>query len=271
MNLLTRLVLTILSVGACRADMNDIEALYRSLLAQQGVSRIPTPTDIYRRVDGFVLHDASPEQMAVILPLAAACLDSANPVVRADGMMLISTLAIARPDNASLLGPYYEKIAAFLTDSDPGMKLPAIATLASGYPTPAPVALAYLARHLNDQQNSGDQFVAISSGLLKGASSDPSAVRAVLAALRARPDHESLSGILTQRLGLLRITTPEALEFIRDGLSGKAAPLRLTAVEAIAQMPKAVRDGFAADLQRMLANPDESPEVQARAAQVLIQ
>jgi hypothetical protein len=251
--------------------MNAIEVLYRAILSQQDASGIPTPTDLAGQVDGFVLRGASPEQIRALLPLAAACLESSIPVVRKDGMLLMSTVAVARLDNASLLEPYFEKLAAFLTDTDAGMKGPAITALVYGYPRPAPKALPYIAAHLNDDQNSGEQFRVMSGALLAGSPSDPATVRNVLAALQKRPDHETLAGGMMGALGQQKITTAEALKFIRDGLNDKNALVRLAAVEAIGNMPKGVRDGFATDLQRLLANPDESPEVHARAAQVLIQ
>jgi len=271
MKLSLKMALAILSMGIGRADMNSIETLYRAIVSQSG-GRVPTRMDLLLPVTGDdALREASPQQIEALLPLAAACLESSNPVVREDGMLLISTVAVARPDNIALLAPYVEKIASFLTDPDIGMRGSAIMTLAYGHPKPAPVALQYLARHLTDEQNSSDQFVAISAALLMGSPSDPGTVRTVLATLKGRPDHELLTGTFIQELGRQRITTPDALEFIRAGLGGKSAPVRLTALETIGRMPKDVRDRFAADLQRLLSNSYELPEIHAKAAQVLVQ
>jgi len=271
MKLFARLVLTILSLAICRADMSEIETLFRSIVSQQDPSRVPKLQDLIGPVTGNnVLRDATPEQVERVLPLAAMCLESTNPAVRGHGMLLLSTVAAVRPDNVSLLAPYFEKVAPFLTDPEAGMKQAAIGVLAYGFPKPAK-ALVYLAAHLNDGLNSDTQFMMIAGALLVASPSDGNVVRSVLAALQKRPDHDLLAGAMIEGLGQQKITAEDALQFIRKGLTDKTAAVRRTAVDAVGNMPKDTRSFFAPDLQRILANSDEDPEVLARAREVLIQ
>jgi hypothetical protein len=72
-------------------------------------------------------------------------------------------------------------------------------------------------------------------------------------------------------LGREKITTDEALQFVRSALSSEKDYIRLTAVETVGKMPRSVRDTFTGDLQRLLANPAESAEVATRVKYVLTQ
>jgi hypothetical protein len=271
MKIIAMLVLAALSPGICQADIYDVGALYRTILAQPDSAHVPGPMEIDQTATEAALRAAPPEQIREVLPLAAKCLDSSDAAVRAAGMHLLFDVALVRPDNASMLSPYFDRIAAFLTDSDMGMKQGAISILAAGFPSPAPQALAILAAHLNDDQNSVGQFNMISGALLIGFPSDAGMVQKVLAALHRRPDREILTGDMLVALGREKIATGESLQFIRSALSSDKDYIRLSAVEAIGKMPRNVRDGFTADLHQLLANNAESAEVTARAKYVLTQ
>jgi hypothetical protein len=225
--------------------------------------------EIDRIVTEAEVRAAQTEQISGALALAAKCLDSSDAAIRAAGMHLFFDVAILRADNASLLSPYFERIASFLTDADIGMKQSAIGVLSSGFPKPAPQALSLLMAHLGDKQNSIAQFNMMAGALLAGAQSDAATFREVLAALQARPDREKLTGDMLVALSREGITTDEALQFIRSSLASDKDYIRLTAVEAVAKMPRSARDTFTGDLQRILANRGESAEVAARANYVL--
>lgn len=269
MKILTRLAIVALSLGTCQADFYDIEALYRTILAAPNGAHVPAPMEIDQTVTEAAVRTAQPEQVSGVLTLAAKCLDSSDAAIRSAGMHLFFDVALLRVDNASLLSPYFERIAPFLTDPDIAMKQSAIGVLSAGLPKPAPQALAFLAAHLSDDRNSIAQFNMISGALLAGAQSDAVTVRQVLAALQRRPDREILTGDMLVALGREKITTEEALQFIRSALSSEKDYIRLTAVETVGKMPRGVRDTFTGDLQRLLANPAESAEVATRVKYVL--
>jgi HEAT repeat protein len=269
---LALLILGAFSLATCLADIRDMETLLRSILSQQDESRIPTPEEWPASTTGdAMLRNASPEQIQELLPLAKRCLESSKLVVRKNGMTLLLGLSVTRPDSATLLAPALESIASLLSESDAGLKQGAIYVLGNLLPKPGPNALAYLAAHLNDERNTGTQFMMISGAFLLTSPSDPDVIRNVLAALQRRPDHELLTGAMIEGLGQQKITTDDAIQFIRSGLSDKIAAVRTTAVEAVGHMPKEIRAGFAADLLRLMASPDETPETRTRAREVLIQ
>jgi len=269
MKILARLAIVAFSLGICQADVYDIEALYRTILAAPNGAQVPVPMEIDQTVTEAAVRAAQPEQISGVLTLAAKCLDASDAAIRAAGMHLFFDVALLRPDNASLLSPYFERIAPFLSDPNIAMKQSAIGVLSAGFPKPAPQALVFLMAHLNDEQNSDAQFNMISGALLIGSPSDAGVVQKVLAALQRRPDREILTGDMLVALGREKITTDEALQFIRSALSSEKDYIRLTAVEALGKMPRGVRDNFTGDLQRLLANPAESAEVTARVKYVL--
>lgn len=272
MKLTKGLLVAAFSWSLCQAALDDVETLYRSILSEQDQTKIPKPTDLIGRIRwSSVLRDASPQEIEAVLPLAERCLESSSRVLQTDGMFLMSGIATIRPDNAVLLAPYFGEIASFLTDPDVGQKQSAIGVLASGFPKPAPKALAYLAAHLGDPQNDGTQFMMISGALLVASPSDRATVSAVLAAMKRRPDSEALTGPMIEALGQQKVATEESIEFLRAGLRDKSAAVRLTALEAVGQMPGDVRLSFSGDIQRLLTNPDEQPQVLEAARRLLTQ
>ncbi len=136
MKILTRLAIAVLFLRTCQADVYDIEALYRTILAAPNGAHAPGPAEIDRTVTEAAVRAAAPGQIAEVLTAAAKCLDSSDAAIRAAGMHLFFDVALLRVDNASLLSPYFERIAPFLTHSDIAMKQSAIGVLSAGPPSP---------------------------------------------------------------------------------------------------------------------------------------
>jgi hypothetical protein len=80
---------------------------------------------------------------------------------------------------------------------------------------------------------------------------------------------QQLEDEIIKDIGLARITNDEALAYVRAGFQNP--PLRITAVQAVGRMPKAVRDQFVSELQAVAADSDERPETRTAAQQVLAQ
>jgi hypothetical protein len=95
-------------------------------------------------------------------------------------------------------------------------------------------------------------------------------VTSVLNLVRQRPELELGSGII-RVLGLTHNTTEEGLNYIRGGLRDKDPATRKVAVEAVGRMSNEYRTKFREELQRLLAQPDETEEIRARALEVLNQ
>jgi hypothetical protein len=68
-----------------------------------------------------------------------------------------------------------------------------------------------------------------------------------------------------------RNTTEEGLDYIRGSLRDKAPAIRMAAVEAVGRMTSENRAKFKDDLQRLLAQSDETEEIRIRALHVLQQ
>ncbi len=267
MALIAVATLAALSPSVCYADINQIGLLYRDILAQQG-SNSPDVGNLTALSD-TALREARPEEIEAVLPIAMKCLDSPNAAVRKAGMQLPFLIVLTRGDNATLLASYVRKIAFFLDDPDVGIKNSAITILSSGNPTPSPQALQYLKAHLGNRQNTSYQFTMIAAALMIPNPQDAKIVSEVLAAWRDRPDHESLTGGMVETLGQAKVTTSDALDLIRSELGSEKDYARVTALEAVRKMPKSVRDGFDAELRKLLADP--SVDVRHAAEEVLKQ
>lgn len=242
------------------ADVTQTQEFFQTILSEQDESRLPEPSDATRR-----LLDAStltPEEVRQVLPLAQRGVKSSMTTVRIHALSLIFNVTF-RPDSASLLEPYVDDIVPFLTDADLAFRREAIVILGQQNPGPSPKAKAALLAHLGDRDNTTRETGMIAGALLVSSPSDRAVVRSVVNLARQRAD-QNLSTDLIRAMGLTGVTTDEALGFIRYHFSDPAPDTRLTCVEAIGRMPKNVREGFAPELTRLVANPDETQETRER-------
>lgn len=179
-------------------------------------------------------------------------------------MLLLVSLA-RRFDGARAIEPYEDLLIPML---DQGNRKAAIYLLGSVYPKPSVGALAALYAHLNDKKGTGEEFGMIAGSLLNSLATDPTIIHAVLVAARNRTE-DGVEDDIVQAIGLARITNEEALAYVRAAFHHP--PDRITAVQAIANMPKAIRDRFSSELQAVAEDPDERPGSRTAARQVLIQ
>ena len=209
---------------------------------------------------------ATADDIRALLPLAEDLLHSPKIKVRGAALLLMLSVSMRPADSSKLLEPYIDDVALVLDDSDQGARNCAIGILGGTHPAPSPKALAYLEAHLNDKANDDDAAKRMGAALLQ--SGNRSAVSKVLALVEPRP---KLQGEIIQMLGTLKITTEDALNFVRAGLKDSQSGVRRTAIDAVGNLPKEVRKGFEQDLLRLMANPDEDPQLRERAQTVLIQ
>jgi HEAT repeat protein len=190
-----------------------------------------------------------------------------TPGLRAQalGLALMMDVTLRFSDGPTLLAPYVDTVAPFLNRTEEGAKSPAIWILGK---SGSPKALAYLADHLNDQNNSSDQALSMSAHLLE--SRDPVYAQKVLNLVEQRPDLKLKSDVINA-LGLYGVIIPEALNLIREGLQDSTGETRRVAIDAIGHLPKEVRKGFEPDLLQVMTIPNLDPTIRDRAQQVIIQ
>jgi hypothetical protein len=120
---------------------------------------------------------------------------------------------------------------------------------------------------LNDKNNGQYEFESIALSLLSARPTEASIVHSVLAGLGRFPGAH-LDVRFIQAFGNLKITSDEALAFIRAGFANPA--VRPTSIEAVARMPPAVLDAFTKELQRTLADPTADPGTKSAASHALM-
>jgi HEAT repeat protein len=249
------------------ADVLEIRAFFQTILSEHDENRLPiSDENTWHLLDTLAL---SPEDVKQVLPLAQVGLKSPIKTVRELSLSLFFNCTF-RPDSASLLEPFTDDIASFLTDSDLEFRRSAIVILGQQNPLPLPKAKATLIFHLGDRDNSARETGMIASALLATSPSDAGTVREIVKLVEQRPELK-LSIQIIRVMGLSHVSTDEAVGFIRSHFSDTDPDVRKTCVEAVERMPKNVRDGFAPELQKMLLNSKETPEIRDRAALVLNQ
>jgi HEAT repeat protein len=257
--------LLVSSAGLCRADVGQLKATFQSFVeALDSDAPRRDPPDPGPMFDA--VRAATADDIRALLPLAEDLLHSPKIKVRGAALLLMLSVSMRPADSSKLLEPYIDDVALALNDSDQGVRNGAIAILGGTHPSPLPKALTYLEAHLNDKTNDDGAAQGIAGALLE--SGDRSAVSKVLALVQQRP---VLQGGVIQMLGRFKITTEDALGFVHAGLRDSKVGIRRTAVDAVGNLPKEVRKGFEQDLLRLMANPDEDPQVRERAQAVLIQ
>jgi hypothetical protein len=265
------LAFCLILVGArySHADVDNVRTLLQSILDQHNESLLPKIPDIAAQIADDI-RTAGAEQVESLLPLAQRCLRSSSPTVRGHGLSLFFSVAF-RSDSSALLKPYIDgDIAPLLDDPDRAFGRGAIYILGNTKPAPLPNALRYLAAHLNDKKNSNLEAGMIAAALVAARPSDAGTVHSVLNLVRQRPDL-NMKGNVIQMLGSYQIATQESLEFVREGLHDGDSSIRRISIDAIGRMPNEVRSSFTSELHRLIAMPDEAPEVRSRAEQVLRQ
>jgi HEAT repeats len=253
------------SACLCQADIGQLKATVQSFVEELDSDAPhrdpPDPGPMFDAV-----RDAPADDIRALLPLALDLLHSPRIKVRSAGLLLMVSVGMRPWDSSKLLEPYIDDVALVLNDSDQGMRKGAISILGGAHPAPSPKALAYLEAHLNDKANDDGAAKMIAGDLLQ--SGDRSTVPKVIALVQQRP---MLQGQVIQMLGFLKITTEDALKFIHACVGDSDSRIRRTALDAVGNLPKEVRKGFEQDLLRLMANPNEDPQVRERAQAVLIQ
>jgi hypothetical protein len=253
------------SAGLCRADVRQLKATFQSFVEALD-SNAPRRDPPDPGPMGEAVQAATADDIRALLPFAEDLLHSPKIKVRGAALLLMLFVSMRPTDSSKLLEPYVDGVALFLNDSEQGMRNCAIGILGFSHPAASPKALAYLEAHLNDKANDDGGAERIAGALLE--SGDRSDASKVLALVQQRP---ALQGEVIQMLGRLKIATEDALNFVRAGLKNSKVGIRRTAIDAVGNLPKEVRKDFEQDLLRLMANPDEDPQVRERAQAVLNQ
>jgi hypothetical protein len=249
------------------ADAVQILAFLQTILSEQDENRIPPPNEETRHLLSTLA--LTPDEVRQILPLAQKGLKSPFTIVRIHTLSVFFSTTL-RPDSTLLLEPYLDDITPFLTDADLAFRREAIFIIGQQKPGPSPKAKAALIAHLGDRDNSAEETSMIAGTLLTAYPSDVFIVRTIVNLAQQRPELK-LARDMIRGMGLLRVTTDEALAFIRSHFSDPDPDVRLTCIEAVERMPKNIRDGFVPELQRMYANSGETQQIRERAGTVLNQ
>jgi hypothetical protein len=216
------------------------------------------------------IKKATRDEASSLLPIAQKCLRSPLKVVREYGLAVFF-VASFRADSAELIAPYIDRdLAPFLNDQDLAVKREAIAILGGTNPRILPRALDILSAHLADKNNTRKEAVMIASTLIRGLPSDAVSIRGVLDFVTQHPELKLRNNII-QALGLNNVTTEEAIQLIHEGLADRDTEVRRVSAESVGHMRPENRAKFSPDLLRLVAEPNQDPEVRATAQRVLEQ
>jgi hypothetical protein len=258
-----------LAAGLCRAaDLRQIQEFYRTVLQSEDDSRLLVPgTPFPPGVEDDGIKALSAQDAETLLPLAQKCWQSPRAgVVRAGfGLLIMVSL---RPDSSKLLDPYVDDLAKLLTAPEQGVRGSTVYILGATLPKASPRALAYLVAHLSYKNSSSEELRMTAAAILASRPSAAGTVHLVLTAVEQRPEFKLKADVILA-LGLYRITSEEALEYIGSGLTGQDRTLRQASIGALEQLPKEARGRFIPDLQRIAGDPDETPAVRSSAESVL--
>lgn len=258
--------------GACLTalgQMTQTDALFQSMLRDDQGGKPAATAQMFSPGIREEIAEAAPDDIHQLLPLVRKCLESKSGALRWSAIIFLAAVAL-RPDGADTLEPFIEPLRAVSGGgTDPGLKRGAISVIASSIPKPSPGGLAFLAAHLNDTDNTGQEFVEIGATLIKAFPNDPVLLHTVIEDLRRRSLDRFEAGRMMEVLGLLGITTEESLAFLAEGLDNPRN--RQSAVEAIGRLPSEARARFLPRLQRIAEDPDESADTRSRAQRVLLE
>jgi len=251
------------------AQIEPIRNLFERLANSQA-GEIPDP-DAVSSLLNAAMPTVTSADLSLLVPAVRKCLVSENFAIRAEAGRFLIRLAISTPkrmNTADLIRPYEDIVISWLSSpSEKGEgKLTAMFLLGVAWPGPSTTTIAAFRAHLNDANNTADDFSAIASGILMYAKSEPTLIREVFAAAR-KWEPGKVSGGIIQDIGLIPITDNEALAYVRDGFSRPAD--RSTAIEAVGRMPEDVRGQFTKELYRVSVDPEEKPEIRSAAASVM--
>ncbi len=253
----------LLATSSCLAQENPIRQLFQSILTQPAA--MPSTEQLFSTVNETTVGALPASEVAAILPLARQCLQSANNVVRQDGLILLIAV-VTRPDSAKVLEPYIDDLGALLSGPEGAISLRhgALYVLGSLKPTLPPKAIAHLNAHLEESRNSDEETLTIAASLLDSAPTDAAIVHKTLLVVSQRPDPGLTGGVLRQ-LGLNKTRVPEALDFIGRNLNHADPNVRASAVDAASRLDRDVRKQFTAQLSRILSDPSESEYMRSQA------
>ena len=225
---------------------------------------IPAPESLADRV--AALPSASVADVNYILPTARACLLSSNPVVKKHGLAVLIGVAL-RADSASLLSGLLSDLAPMLDDLDAGIRTGAMFVMSTLHPHSPYVVLQYLTPRLMDASRSVAEVLNLAGGMLAVAPDDQTVIEQIVKVAKQRPQKELVGGVL-QRLGSVKTTNEEALQFVDQSLSNSNREIRRDAVSSlIGRRPDVIRR-FEARLRQIAEDPNEDRITRSIASQV---
>jgi len=259
--------LMVVCAGGCCADIADIQSALQSALAEKDETQLQKIDIIAFESE---INAATQEEVRALLPLAQKCLGSPIHTVRRHGLSVFFLVSF-RPDSSQLIEPYLDgELAPLLDDPDLAFRRGVIVVLGTSRPVPLPRALDALSSQLVDKDNTAQEAGMIAGTLLHGRPFDEKNVHLVLAFVTRHTEFKLRIGTI-RTLGLNKVSTEEAVSFIREGINDSNEDVRKTSVEAAGRLPPKVRAKFSADLLRVLSDPNEAAGVRALAQSALQQ
>jgi hypothetical protein len=266
-----KLLIVLVLAAPCLAEEGSIQQLFQRILTQSSNRALPAPDELFTTVNENTVGGLSVQEINALLPLARQCLQSSQPEVRQDGLILLLAVG-TRPDSAKLLEPYIDDLGVLLSGPEGAISLRhgALYVLGSTKPNILPKALAYLNAHLQESRNSNEETLTIAASLLEASPNDAATVHKTLTVVGLRADPGLTSGVIRQ-LGLIKSRNREALAFLGASLNHADTHVRESAVDAVSRLDHDIRSQFAVPLARIASDPNESDYARARARAALQQ
>jgi len=243
--------------------LNDVAAHPVSDEAQQNQS-----AEVY-----MALNNAPPAEVERVIPAVLHYARVGNEIhVRRIAILFLSSIAI-RPDGAALLYSRSNEISSLLTDEDPGIQKVAVGiadwVIAKSAPNNQPYLSAFKEVLQRPQTDQGVVMVGMIGPLFVCDSSDPDALKSVLAFLRRDDLTRSTRTQLVHELGVEPGLPEKVNQYLVERLDDPDPWVRAAAVASFADSTTEYHALAKDRVQRMAKDSQENPQVRELAKEAI--
>jgi len=244
-----------------------LQEFFERLVGQSNASSPLKNDDLLKVID--TIAGISAEEVKKSLPAIFAALAHPDDEVKKDAVFALWAVA-RRPDGADLLKSRIDAIGqSLLSSANPDIRAGEIVTLGSLKPVPLPevlpVFLTFLKRPDPEAQTQGTGVV---FELVHIAPENAEVVAAIQQFLSRQMDSQTRIGVLNA-LGSPAIKDVKLISSIISSLNDSDVGVKTTAIQALVRIGKPALQQAEPDLQRLAADPKQSPEVENNVQEAL--